>query len=86
MDKKNQHILAINHILAEFDIETQVKKIALETLDAYMKGYIYRHVETNRHSNSSKNPKINSLSLRAEFAEPKATIKTFKPTLTQRYK
>ena len=40
MDKKNQHILAINHILAEFDIETQVKKITLETLDAYMRGYI----------------------------------------------
>jgi hypothetical protein len=36
--KKNQHILAINQALAEFDIQTHVRKFTLETLDAFMKG------------------------------------------------
>ena len=80
MDKKNQHILAINHILAEFDIETQVKKITLETLDAYMRGYSHHYSEINKHFNSSRNPKQNLLILKQESVRHKLTIKILKST------
>ena len=36
--KKSQHILAIQQTLADFDIETQVKRITNEAMDAYMLG------------------------------------------------
>ena len=80
MDKKNQHILAINHILAEFDIETQVKKITLETLDAYMRGYIPHYLAINKHFNSSKNQKINSLISKPGSVRHKPTTKISKST------
>ena len=79
-DKKNQHILAINQVLAQFDIETQVRRITVETMDSFMKGYHYLYLEIDKPLSTSKSQRKNLLIFNQGYAKPKTTTKTWRLT------